>query len=91
MTRAFSFMMRDDTLLGVCFAIGEDFGFSPTILRLLFAVSLFWSPLGAIAAYAAAGGVVALSRVISPDPVPAVAAEEAECFGDECEEYRLAA
>jgi phage shock protein PspC (stress-responsive transcriptional regulator) len=90
MMRAFSFMMRDDTLLGVCFAIGEDFGFSPTILRLLFAVSLFWSPLGAIAAYAAAGLVVAVSRVLAPDPEP-VLAQEAECLDAECEEFRLAA
>ena len=79
---------REDTLLGVCFALGEDFGFSPTPLRILFGLALFWSPTVAVSAYLAAGALVALSRRLFPDPAPAVAeAPEAEGV----EELRLAA
>jgi phage shock protein PspC (stress-responsive transcriptional regulator) len=62
---------RDDTLFGVCFALGADFGFDPIWLRLLFAILLFWSPVAAVGAYAAVGTVVALSRRLAPDPVAA--------------------
>ena len=33
MASAGSIIARDDTLLGVCFALGEDFGFNPVYLR----------------------------------------------------------
>ena len=79
-----SLIARDDTLLGVCQAIGEDFGFNPLWLRIAFACVLFWSPIGAFAGYAVLGAIVAVSRWFAPDPVPAeaktppVAANEAE-------------
>ena len=66
-----SIIARDDTLLGVCQAIGEDFGFNPLFLRIAFAAVLFWSPIGAFAGYAVLGGVVAFSRWMAPDPSPA--------------------
>jgi phage shock protein PspC (stress-responsive transcriptional regulator) len=66
MTR--SIIARDDTLLGVCHAIGEDFGFNPLWLRIAFACVLFWSPIGAFAGYAALGAIVALSRWLAPAP-----------------------
>jgi phage shock protein PspC (stress-responsive transcriptional regulator) len=77
MSIARSIIARDDTLLGVCFAIGQDFGFNPTYLRLCFAALLFWSTLAAVGAYMALGVVVAITRWIAPEPVPA-AEEEAE-------------
>jgi phage shock protein PspC (stress-responsive transcriptional regulator) len=77
MARALSFIAREDTLLGACFALGEDFGFNPLYLRLAFALGLFFSPGGAIAAYLGCFLLVAFSRLISPDPGPA-AAEAAE-------------
>ena len=58
---------RDDTMFGVCQALGEDFGFSPTILRVLFGVGLFWGPLTAIALYAGCGVLVAASRWLVPE------------------------
>jgi phage shock protein PspC (stress-responsive transcriptional regulator) len=73
MAGALSFIAREDTLLGACFALGEDFGFNPVYLRLAFAVGLFFSPAGAIAAYAGCFVVVALSRLAAPDPRPAEA------------------
>ena len=88
MTR--SIIARDDTLLGICHAIGEDFGFNPLWLRILFGAVLFYSPIGAFAGYALLGGVVAFSRWMAP--VPAAAADEAaEAVVEEPEELPLAA
>lgn len=84
-----SILARDDTLLGFCFAVAQDFGFNPLYLRILFAVVLFWSPLGAFAGYAILGAIVALSRRLAPDP-QSVAIAESECAED-LEELPLAA
>jgi phage shock protein C len=86
MARPGSIIARDDTVLGVCFAIGQDFGFNELYLRLLFAVVLFWSPVAAFAGYAVLGGIVAFSRWVAPDPVPVEEAAE-----EELEELPLAA
>lgn len=59
---------RDDTFLGVCQAIGDDFGINPIWLRLAFGLPLIWSPTGVILAYLGVGAVVLLSRVIFPVP-----------------------
>ncbi|HEX8223163.1 MAG TPA: PspC domain-containing protein [Allosphingosinicella sp.] len=84
-----SILARDDTLLGFCFAIADDFGFNPLYLRILFAVVLFWSPTGAFGGYALLGAVVALSRWLAPDPVAAEAA--AEVHDEPCDDFQLAA
>ena len=68
-------LAREDTLLGVCEAIGEDFGFNPTYLRVALALLLFWSPIAAVGGYLGAGAVIALSRWIAPNPRPAAEAE----------------
>ena len=58
--------LRSHTILGVCEAIGEDFGFNPVILRVPLAASVLWSPTWAIGAYFALGGIVLLSRLLFP-------------------------
>lgn len=63
-----SMIARDDTFLGVCQAIGDDFRFHPNWLRVGFALALFWNPVGAACAYVALGGVVALSRLLVREP-----------------------
>ena len=73
MASARSIVARDDTVLGICFAIGQDFGFNPLYLRILFAVVLFWSPAAAFAGYAVLGAIVAFSRWVAPDPLTAAA------------------
>jgi phage shock protein PspC (stress-responsive transcriptional regulator) len=58
--------LRSHTILGVCEAIGEDFGFNPVLLRVPFAASVLYSPLLAIGAYFAFGVVVFASRLLFP-------------------------
>ncbi len=64
--------LRNDTLLGVCEAIGQDFGFNPLWLRLAFIAPLFFAPVQTVAAYLGLGVVVAASRYFFPR-VPASA------------------
>ena len=60
--------LRSHTIFGVCEAIGEDFGFSPTLLRVPLAATVLWSPLWAVVAYLALGVVVLASRLVFPAP-----------------------
>lgn len=71
------FLGRDDTFFGVCEALGEDLRINANLLRLGFALATFFSPLGAIAAYAGAGLLVALTRLIAPAPGARAAAKAA--------------
>lgn len=67
--------LRNDTILGVCEAIGQDFGFNPLWLRLAFIAPLFWQPVYTIAAYLLVGVVVAISRYFFPRPAQLDAVE----------------
>lgn len=69
---------RDHTLLGICEALGEDFGINPLLLRLPLAVCLLFAPLAVIGVYAGLGVIVAVSRLIAPNPRPAAAAGQPE-------------
>lgn len=66
-----SLITRDDTLLGVCAALGEDFGFNPLYLRMALGVLLIWIPVTVIASYIGAGLIVAASRWAFPKVRPA--------------------
>lgn len=59
--------LRNDTILGVCEAIGNDFGFHPNWLRIGFAGILFFSPAAAFGLYFGLGAVVALTRWLAPN------------------------
>jgi phage shock protein PspC (stress-responsive transcriptional regulator) len=70
-------VLRNDTILGVCEAIGQDFGFNPNWLRLAFCAPIYWNPALVIGTYLALGLVVAATRFAFPDrrvDVPASAA-----------------
>jgi phage shock protein PspC (stress-responsive transcriptional regulator) len=69
--------LRSHTILGVCEAIGEDFGFNPTWLRVPFAASVLYSPVWAIGGYFALGAIVLLSRLLFPRPKASVTATSA--------------
>ncbi|HEX8511588.1 MAG TPA: PspC domain-containing protein [Allosphingosinicella sp.] len=86
-------MARDDTLLGACYAIGEDFGFNPFYLRLVFAVALLAFPVMALTAYAALTALVTLARWLVPNPRPVgdFDMDVPDCADPECEALRLAA
>ena len=68
--------LRSHTILGVCEAIGEDFGFNPTILRVPFAASVLYSPMWAVIAYFAVGAVVLASRLLFPKAKAEAVAEQ---------------
>jgi len=67
MTNQTPLPLRNDTILGVCEAIGQDFGFNPLWLRLAFVVPVFISPMYAIAAYLVLGAIVAATRHFAPN------------------------
>lgn len=83
--------LRNHTILGVCEAIGEDFGFNPVWLRIPLAASVLWSPLIAIGAYFALGAIVLMSRLLFPKPATdAPAIEGAQPEDKETVETELA-
>ncbi|HEY8593384.1 MAG TPA: PspC domain-containing protein [Sphingomicrobium sp.] len=57
---------RSHTILGVCEAIGEDFGFNPVYLRAPLAASVILSPQIAVGTYLALGVIVLISRLLFP-------------------------
>jgi phage shock protein C len=59
--------LRDHTVLGVCEAIGEDFGFNPIWLRILLASFLIWKPVEVVGVYFALGVLVMISRLLVPN------------------------
>ena len=70
--------LRGDTFLGVCQAIGQDFGFNPNFLRIPLATLILWDPKMVVGIYLALGLVVAVSRFFYPvSPRPAVSIVEA--------------
>jgi phage shock protein PspC (stress-responsive transcriptional regulator) len=57
-----------DNLLGICHAIGEDFGFNPIFLRIPLAMGIIVSAKWTLIAYAALGLVVLASRLLVRKP-----------------------
>ena len=87
-------LYRDDTLFGVCQALGEDFGFNPNLPRAALGVGLLFAPVATIIGYGVAGLIVGIARWFVPDPVvslpEAEIAEPVEAH-EEQEELPLAA
>jgi phage shock protein PspC (stress-responsive transcriptional regulator) len=77
-----SLFARSTTIFGVCEALGEDFGVSPTWFRVLFAAGVLFNLEYAIAAYAVAGALVLISRFAYPDRRAAAPAVEAAAPAD---------
>jgi phage shock protein C len=67
MTNQTPLPLRHDTILGICEAIGQDFGFNPTWLRLAFIPPMFFSVTLTIAAYLGLGLVVAATHWLVKD------------------------
>lgn len=58
---------QEEHIFGVCAAIGQDFGFSPTWLRIALGLALLFNPVAVLAGYAVAGAIVAASRLLYPN------------------------
>jgi phage shock protein C len=83
--------LRSHTILGVCEALGEDFGFNPVLLRIPFAASVVYSPLLAIGSYFALGALVLASRMLFPKATVSEAIVERQEASNEQTEYAKAA
>ena len=88
-------LFRNDTVLGVCEAIGQDFGFHPNWLRITLASLFYFFPAAVIGSYVGLGIVVAFTRYIAPDKVeadaPRLAAVAGSNIQDEAPQTALAA
>ena len=67
MTNQTPLPLRHDTILGVCEAVGQDFGFNPVWLRLAFIAPIFFAPALTLGAYLGLGVVVAGTRLLFKD------------------------
>lgn len=74
---------RDDTFFGVCEGLSEDLGLNANLLRITFALLLFWNPVLTLAGYLAAGCLVFLSRWLFPVPATKPVQEAAESRSEE--------
>jgi phage shock protein PspC (stress-responsive transcriptional regulator) len=77
-TAGSNLLTRDDTILGVCQALGDDFGFNPLFLRIAFSLPLIWNPAFAVGAYLALGVAVMVSRLMVREPRRVVTETPAE-------------
>ena len=91
MTNQTPLPLRNDTILGVCEAIGQDFGFNPLYLRLAFIAPLFFAPTLGIAAYLGLGLVVAATRYFAPNKPASQQVVDAKATVVEEEELAIAA
>ena len=67
MTNQTPLPLRHDTILGVCEALGQDFGINPTWLRLAFIAPIFFAPAATVVAYVGLGVIVAATRLFAPN------------------------
>ncbi len=73
-----SLFARDDTFLGVCEGLSEDFGVNPLWLRMVFTLAVFVNPVAAVSVYLALGVVVMGVRWFVPAAPAAVVTPEAD-------------
>jgi phage shock protein PspC (stress-responsive transcriptional regulator) len=59
--------LRNHTILGVCEAIGQDFGFNPIFLRVPLAAMVIVNAAWAFGAYFGLGAIVLASRLLFPN------------------------
>ena len=65
-------VLRNDTILGVCEAVGQDFGFNPNWLRMAFCAPIYWNPALVLGVSLGLGVLVAVTRFAAPDRTVAV-------------------
>lgn len=57
---------KKDNLFGICNAVGEDLGFNPLWLRLVFASTFIFDPVVVITSYFALGAFILFARIVFP-------------------------
>lgn len=84
---------RNDTILGVCEALGQEFGVNANWFRLAFVGPLFFQPVLTFAAYFTLGAIVAVARWAYPRGTaePAATANAPAAPAAPEEEYKIAA
>jgi hypothetical protein len=70
--------MRNDTILGVCEALGRDLRFNPMFLRAPLAAGIIFAPFAVVGIYFALAALVFVSRTFFPNKVTQVAPASAE-------------
>ena len=87
-----SLIRRQHTVLGVCEGIGEDLGFNPVILRILFAGGVYFAPVAVIGTYFFLGAALALARWAYPVPTSStVQPSQSTAGANDAEEMKIAA
>jgi len=87
-----SLIRRQHTVLGVCEGLGEDLGFNPVILRILFAGGVYFAPLAVIGTYFFLGAALAVARWAYPVPTASsVQPSQATDSQNDAEELKIAA
>lgn len=87
-----SLIRRQHTVLGVCEGIGEDLGFNPVYLRILFAGGVYFAPLLVIGTYFFLGAALALARWAYPVPAASpVQPSQSTGSANDAEEMKIAA
>ena len=83
--RAVPLILRNDTMLGICTGLGEEFGFNPNYLRVAIASLFLMSFKIAIGIYLALGIALMIGRLLfpakriaAPASAPQVEANDAE-------------
>jgi phage shock protein PspC (stress-responsive transcriptional regulator) len=70
--RSTPLILRNDTMLGVCTGLGEEFGFNPDYLRVAIASLFLVSFKLAIGIYLALGLALLVGRLLFPSRRPAI-------------------
>ena len=70
--------LRNDTILGVCEALGHDLGFNPNFLRVPLGAGIIFAPVMMVGIYLALGAVVFVSRTFFPNHVQQVTTEDSQ-------------
>lgn len=59
-------LLRHDTLLGACQAVGDTLGFNPALLRVALCAALFWNFAIVIGGYVALAALIVLIDLLVP-------------------------
>lgn len=80
---------KPDNLFGICARLGEDFGFNPLYLRVLFGMTLIFAPVVVLSTYFGLGALVLISRLVFPKQKHMAASQPVAVIEPAAPEYEL--